>query len=151
MVSSVFASFFTTDKGEIEKRLASLVENISRDRGEGKISLGLKNQKLQKMLTDPCRISIPRHNIEVKKSPLELASYVSRLGARAQRVNIRFYDTSISLINNTEAVVNTTLRAKGEIRSNKSFSEVEQIKIELVKKDNEWLFSSFEQVEVLQK
>lgn len=157
LVMLAILAFFTvrhfsrTEKAAIRRRLSTLQENLSRSRRDGNFSLTLKNQRLLPLFADPCRLIIPQHDIDMTMSPQELASEIFRLQTRTAKINIDFFDTSISLLNQDKASVSTTTRYEIHGETSNTHSDVEEIRIKLIKEEDEWLFTLFEQIEILER
>ncbi len=143
--------FTTGEEAAIRRKLSALEDNISRSPGDGNITLSLKNQRLTPLFANPCRIKIPKYNVDMETTPREIAAQVFRLHSRASRVDLRFYDISITLTGEKKAEIIATVNVQGRAPEGGRFSETEEAFIEVVKEEDEWKFASFEQIEILER
>ncbi len=144
--------FFRTEETRIRAQLRILAVNTSRAPGDGGLSLSLKNQRLLNLFVNPCRLTVPEYDIDLRMTPHQIAGEVFRVHSRVSELSLRFYDINIFMLSEQFVEVRTTANLQAATGERGSFSESVELLIMMTKEeDGEWRFASFEQVEILQR
>jgi len=143
--------FGNSDDKKIRKQFARLAENVTKERGEGNISMVCKMQGLGPLFSNSCEIYIPKSHLAGTYSPEELVSNVTRARMGFSSLKLEFYDIKINITGENTASVVFTGRLIGVVNNDKSADEIRELDASMEKIGGKWLFSSFKVVEVLEK
>lgn len=136
---------------KIRKQFAKLAENVTKEPGEGNISMVRKMQWLGSLFANSCDIDIPKSYLSGTYSPKDIVSNATRARMGFSSLKLEFYDIKINLTGKNTANVVFTGRLSGVVNNDKSADEIRELDAVIKKIDGKWLFSSFKVVEVLEK
>jgi len=139
-----------SEEDKIRDKINELKEVMNKDEDIGKAKLILKNQSFKKLLDNPVQVNISSYNTSRTFSPREAAAQLTKIQTQINEIKIKFYDLEIS-VDKDQAMVNTAVRATAVNGSQKT-AESAAIQIKMIKdENNEWLFKSFQEIDVLRK
>ena len=140
-----------SEEERIRKRCRVLSERVSSGPGEGNAAMVLETQRLPGLFADPVTIAVPRHGVQATYTPEELASHIARIRNSARSLRLRLYDIRVALPSTDEAQATFTARLTGAARGGENIEETAEIRAALVRRDGKWLFTSFKDVQVLER
>lgn len=143
--------FRTSDEQRIRRRFDDLAGYVSKGAGEGNIQTTLKGQGLGMLFADSCTLAIAAQSLAGTYTPEEIVSHAVRARAQFDVVDLDFHDITVRFPSDREAQVTCTVRFSARRRTGERVGEVRELKCRLKKRQDTWLFSRFEVVEVLRK
>ncbi len=146
-----FLYFRGGEEGKVRKQFERLAFAVSKEPGEGNISMALKMETLPTLFADSCDVEIPQSPLIGQYSPEEITSNATRARMHFSSLTLKFYDMTVEFPEKDRARVEFTARLTGSAKGEKAVDEVREIAGTLRKIDKKWLFDPFRVVEVLKK
>ena len=152
-VVGVFAAFyfFQSEESKVKKKFNLLSELGSREPGENKLALTVKNKQFKGLFTENCAIEFPAYSISKTFPAQEFARIVFGVLLQYSEYSPRFYDIGIQIPSENSANAVFTAKLTGKLPSGEYVQDIHEVESTLSKIDGEWLFSGFEVVDVLEK
>jgi hypothetical protein len=140
-----------SDETRIKRMFSTLSELATRPEGEGASGMAYRTHRLASLFADPCELDVTYAFLSGFYSRSEITANAARARARFRHVDLDFFDLSVSPAegNRTKAIF--TVRLVGLLKSGERISEVREMEADLEKRENEWLFTRFRMIDVLQK
>ena len=142
--------FLPSDEEKIRDNLDSLAENCSSGKKEPVMETLQKAALAAKLCTDLCKVNIESFKIDREFSQKEIIDHILMLKKRLPNTNFSFQDTVVDIPDEGRAEVITTLLLNGESVDGQ-FTDAYEMNITVIKKEGDWLFSSFTLVEFMKK
>ncbi len=142
--------FFPSEEKKIRRNLDSLAEYCSSSAEEGPLPAFKKVMLAGKLCLYPCRVQVESQNINRAFSKKELSDHLLLLKKRAVNTQFSFHDTVVNFPIDDQAEVLSTLSLDGKTKDSR-FTDAYELKIQVKKRDGDWLFSSFTVVEFMEK
>ena len=152
IISILLTGCFKSDEKNIRNQLKELSKIISKERDENKLKRLSKIQSIGSLFAENCEFDLDIKGLEESLTPDEITSLLSRAHLSFSRLTLKFYDADISIISNDKAEIIVTVSLLGELENREDFENTIQIKCVMQKNNNdEWVFKSFKEVEMLEK
>jgi len=143
--------FFQSEKSKVKKRFKLLAEWVSTEPGENKLNRALKIQKIRTSFAKNCELKTHIPSISGDYSPQEVSTLAASALSRFSKFSLRFYDLDIDIQKDGIAKVTFTATLTGKLIGEENLDETYELESVLYKVQNNWLFKSFEVIEVLKK
>jgi hypothetical protein len=140
-----------SEQRKIKKQFAALSDEVSKEQGESLLAMAYTAQTLPKLFDTNCAITVKAEMITGSYTPEEIASLAARARTQFSTLKLSFSDLKIDISEKNLAKVELTARLVGKGTNNEGVNEVRELMVTLKKCDGRWLFSSFDEVEVLKK
>jgi len=134
--------FFPDEKARIIRTLRDAAEAVAIDRGDSAATMLIKTRRLETLLDDTVDVSL-RANRESVSGSLERRNIISMLAAARRSgvaMNGKLSDFSVAIDGDrarVEAAASIRYRRQGD----QEFLQQEDLDIELVRRDGEWLIT----------
>ncbi len=143
---------FYNEEAKVKRRFNELAERISKEPDETKLIAAATINKITRMIQETIQVDIPSRSISKTFTRKDLAAPIYNARSHYSNMALRFVDFGIDLSQEGTAAVHVTGNLKGKLLSGESIDETHELYCLLKKdKNDEWLFSSIEIVEVLEK
>ena len=148
-----FMIFFQSDEAKIKKQFKTLAETLSLQTGESKFESGAKARKIAMMLADPCVVNIPTYDITKTISRTDAQTYIMAGRSAYTSLSVAFHDISIIFPEEGRlAEATVTVYVKGSARGGGPLEKnVSEVRFELEAVEDAWLFTTINEVVVLEK
>lgn len=137
-----------TEEARIRKHFQVLSEKAEKEGSEGLLALAGKAAETADLFADPflfrSTVGLPQGSLD----RTELIRMVSMIRNNCTRAQLDFYDLKIT-VNGSAADAVVTAEFNGSAMGER-IHELREFSVQLVKRDGEWLFRSFEEVPVLE-
>jgi len=143
---------FYNEEAKVKRRFKEFSERISKEPDETKLIAAATVNKIIRMIQETIQVDIPSRSISKKFTRKELSAPIFNVRSNYLKMTLRFFDFGIDLSEEDTAAVRLTGNLTGKLLSGESVDETHELYCLLKKnKNDEWLFSSIEIVEVLEK
>ncbi len=143
---------FYNEEAKVKRQFKELSERISKKPGETKLIAAVTVNKITRMIRETIQVDIPSRSISKTFTRKDLSAPVFHVRSHYSKMTLRFVDFVIDLSEEGTAAVSVTGNITGKLLSGESVDETHELDCLLIKNENdEWLFSSIEIVEVLEK
>jgi hypothetical protein len=143
--------FARTEEKKVQKQFALLSEWATKEADESIITTSYKIQHITTLFADPCSVKADLISFTGSYTPEEISGFAGRSRFHFSHLSLKFYDLDIAFLDKGTARVTLTATVTGESKSGEHVDATHELKTVLTKAEDEWLFSYFEIVEVLQK
>jgi hypothetical protein len=110
-----------------------------------------KIQNMGRLFAETCRFEAEVIPFSGHYTPQEISRYAAQARLQFLRLSLRFYDVNVHLLEGEKARVMATARATGIMKTEGALEETHEVEFLLEKRENEWLFTHCEVVEVLEQ
>jgi len=143
---------FYNEEARVKRKFTELSERVSKEPDETKLIAAATVNKITRMMQETIQVDIPSHSVSERFERKDLSAPIFNGRLRYSEMTLRFFDFAIDLPEEGKAVVNVTGKLEGRLLSGESVDEIHELECVLVKnKNDDWLFSRIEVVEVLEK
>ncbi len=144
-------TLFESEESKIKKRVGQMSEVIAKDPKENKLALVVKTAKLKSMLAPQCAVDYPARSISRIFPSKEIAQIVTRVLLQYSECSTNFVDIHIEISGEAEASAIFTVELRGKTPSGDYVEDIREVESGLKKIEGEWVFDSFQLVDVLEK
>ncbi|PID60397.1 hypothetical protein CSB45_00280 [candidate division KSB3 bacterium] len=141
--------FFPTDTKRIKKQFKALEQWAAKDGEEGQLVLGRKVRKLRELLSGSIQVTASVYDVNGRYDADEAAQQATFGRSRYAKIELKFYDLEIDILDEQSAAVLTTGLLTGRSADGAKISETHEVKCLLKKVDGQWLLSQVSVVDVL--
>lgn len=147
-------AFFIFSQGEeakVKKQFSLLAEKIEKTQKESPIVAAAKANRIKALFAEICTVHAPAYSFSRNISSQDLPSLVLATRSRYLEMSLEFYDFLIEFPEEGSAQVSLTARLVGKLTTGTYVDDVHELKCNLKKTEDIWLFKVIEVVEVLEK
>ncbi len=145
------ARLFPSDESKVKKQFRLLSKWVSRYPSEDPITAVSKAQRLRSLLADNVALKTHIDSLSGDFTSGDLTGLVARLRLQFSRLSVKFYDLRIEFPEEGTATAVLTANVTGRMTDGGYVDEAHELECVLKKKENRWLFSACEVIEVLRK
>ncbi|MFH1727753.1 MAG: hypothetical protein ABIA04_04975 [Pseudomonadota bacterium] len=142
---------FPNEKTRINKQLFKLSNLMSKDSNDSIIGLAQNSGQFANLFSNPCKVSVREINLDGDYDNKVIKNYYMALRSKVEKLNVKFMDVKMEILNQSRAHIDLTLKAKGKSKGQDTFSHVEEMFIEFNKNEGIWKISKIRSVEILIK
>ncbi len=142
---------FQSEEKKIKRQFHHLSEGISKKSGENVFTMDQKIKKIGSLFSDVCEIDIPSYSLSGQLTREEIMSYAARGRLQTKTLQMKIYDLKVFVLEGNKAQAHMTVRLTGQWMAGETIHEAHEIDCSLEKKENEWLLTKVELVEVLKR
>jgi hypothetical protein len=148
---AAYILFSASEEDRIKKRLRALGETFQKEHGETPLLAASKAGKVRNYFTETSHISMPAHHFSQDVVRRDLPGYVLQARAPYASLVVDFADFVISLPSKSEAGLSVTVVVTGKVPSGQRTRDIQEVRCQLQKIEDEWLIRAVEVVQVLEK
>ena len=137
---------------QIINRLNQLTSRISKNSGEGPVTMALKHQAIMGLIDSQCTVFIKEAMLAGDFTPEGFAAQMTRSRSMFKSIkgSVDYCEVQLNA-DQTEATISFAIRVIAELKSGRKMDEVRDLQATVRKVDGKWLFSGFEIRQVLEK
>lgn len=140
-----------SDEQRIAKRLHSLAACVTKEPGEGNSVMLLKTQRLGTLLDGSCDLQLSTYGLGGTLSAEAIVSHAARARATCRRLHLGFHDVHVLVDGPDRALVTCTARLAADSQRGERGDQVAELQCRLRKRERDWVFTSFRDVQVLRR
>jgi len=141
-----------TDEERIKALFGKMAESCAKKSKESSIVMAMKNSDFSNFVANPCSVTIGEALVDGTFSPMEFAAQLTKGRVMFKSIYGELGDWNIKVASDGKsAVVEYSVRIRGETKQGGKFDESRDLRSELLKIDGKWKISSFEIKQVLEK
>ena len=138
------------DEKEIRNNLHQLASLCSSAKDDSSLVTISNAGKIAKLCTIPCSIDIESFDIKRDFIGKEISQHVLMMKRMLPDTRFVFKDIQITFPQKDNALITATLSLHGKTK-NERFTDAYELDIRSIKRDGDWLFSSFTVVEFMER
>jgi len=142
--------FWPSDDRAIRKQLALIEEAGSKAAAEQPIEALFKARQIAELFADPCLLTMEAVRFAGSYPRKQIQDRIVMVRAFYAQARVSLHDVSIEIAETNTAAVRGTLRLRGEVKG-EAIADVHEIRAEMKKIGDTWLFTSVTIVEVLER
>ncbi len=142
--------FKPDEKKIVQKRLDDLCEAVNKQGEENPVTIAAKNLALGNLLHENVTINVNEFPFNGSHSSSELTSLATQGRAYCKNINVHPQSVDI-LIQDKEATIQTVFKIKLTTNFKGDYNEIRSFVFKLIKTDKKWLFTSFEDQQILKR
>jgi hypothetical protein len=146
-----FVIFSQSEEAKVKKQFSLLAEIIEKTEKETLLVAAAKANRIKELFAETCTVHAPAYSFSKDISSRDLPSLVLTTRSRYSEMSLEFFDFVIEFPEEGSAQVNLTARIVGTLTTGKYVDDVHELKCNLQKTEDIWLFKEIEVVEVLEK
>jgi hypothetical protein len=146
-----FVIFSQSEEAKVRKQFGVLAEKMEKTEKETPLVAAARANKIKELFAETCTVHAPAYSFSREISSQDLPSLVIATRSRYSKISLEFYDFIIEFPAKDSAHVNLTANMTGKLRSGEYVDDVHELKCNLTKTEDTWLFREIEVVEVLKK
>ncbi len=139
-----------SDEKKILKNLEKMAEYCTTEAQEPGLTTLQKTSLAAKLCTDPCKVQVESFDVDREFNRKEITNHIMMMKKRLVGTTFIFQDTEFTSLSGNSAELTTTLRLNGKTVDGR-FTDAYELQITAVKKEGDWLFSSFTVVEFMER
>lgn len=139
-----------SDEKKIVKNLELMGEYCTTESQESGIVTLQKTSRAAKLCTDPCKVQVESFDVDQEFNRKEITNHIMMMKKRLVGTTFTFQDTVFVNLTDDRAELTTTLRLNGKTVDGR-FTDAYELQITVVKREGDWLFSSFTVVEFMER
>ena len=142
--------FWPGDERAIRKQLALIEEAGSKAAAEQPKEALFKARQIADLFADPCLLTMEAVRFAGSYPRKQIQDRIVMVRAFYAQARVSLHDVSIEVAETNTAAVRGTLRLRGEVKD-EAIADVHEIRAEMKKISDTWLFTSVTIVEVLER
>lgn len=150
-VAILLLLFFPTRERQVKKAFRSLEDWVRVEGQEPPLEMVGKVRAAERLFADPVSFRSDAYEVEGRFSPKDAGTYGVRWRSRFQKLDLEFYDYSITFPGDGEALAVATAHLSGSALGGASLDEIHELHCTLRKDEEGWQFARFELVQVLDR
>ena len=146
--------FLPNDEKKVKKQFDLLSQYVAKESNEDLLSSARRARNTGALFADPCEFKIGGdsfYSLSGEYTREDLTGYVLRGRSYFSSLSLKFHDLTIEFPERGVAKVGLTARLSGKSTGGEKVGEARELLCVLKKIEKRWLFSRFEEVEVLKK
>jgi hypothetical protein len=143
--------FWPSDERAIRRQLALIEEAGSKAAAEKPIEALFKARQIAELFSDPCLLTVESVQHAGSYARKQIQDRVVMVRAAYLQAKVSLYDVAIDITAEKTAVVRATVRLRGLRAGEAAVADVHELRAEMRPIDGEWLFTSVEIVQVLER
>ncbi len=138
---------------QVRKRLRQLAKLVGKKPGESAVGMAVKNQRVQTLFADRCKLTGDGAIKAGSHTPAELAAYASQVWWQCHSLKLDFYGTTVEFLAPDEAAAGFTARliADSKHEPGAKTEHFREVVCRLRQVDGKWLFTEFNFSKIMEK